>query len=127
MNVPQVYGGRELSVETRAALASARADWDNLSDSQRKALADHWGPSGGPLTTCPVRSRRALYVRGMVDRSEPRAALTAYGVLVREAGLRTRTRSEPRYEPGSDEEAEALEDAIGDQQYEEEMDRRCGL
>ena len=91
MSVPSTYANAgNLSANSRAALAGARLEWDELSPAMRDVLR-----GASPFASTPVwhvrgvgaaPTRRALEARGLIDDRED---VTPLGMLVREIGTRS--------------------------------------
>jgi hypothetical protein len=91
--IPSTYADApKLSADARGALACARLVWESLGDAQKNALREMWTHEGRLqmfFTLPPKRVRESLCTRGLVDGVGRYSRLTALGVLVREAGIRS--------------------------------------
>jgi hypothetical protein len=96
MKVPTHYAKPKLSANGRAALAGARLEWDDLSPTMQAALLEGWKPNGERIQSNTIRlpTREALADRRLLWSADHESDLTPLGVLVREAGTRTRAEVE---------------------------------
>jgi hypothetical protein len=93
LKVPAHYAkAPKLSANGRAALAGARLEWDELSPTMQAALIEGWKETGERIPCNAIRlpTREALADRSILWSSLVDSDMTPLGVLVREAGTRTR-------------------------------------
>jgi hypothetical protein len=93
MTIPTTYTHADkLGPDGRAALSGARLVWDGLSPTMKRSLVDCWYGDGRCRWTAHVRTRAALWRRGLTE-AQCHSRLSPLGILVREAGTRTRETS----------------------------------